>query len=188
MDEKELVKRAKQGDRTAMELLYRSTFTYIYKYVLSSVNDRDVTDDLVSNIFLNAFTKIAQFRGESTFKTWLHMLARNEIFTFYRGKAVTSRIVNFDEDFLESSFSAEIDIEQEEKQIALKEIDVEKRVAEVLNVLHPRYAEILKLRYLSGMTIKETSQYLKITENNVKVLQNRAIKQASKLLGVENEI
>lgn len=187
MEEKELVKKAQAGDKTSIELLYRSTFTYIYKYVLSSVSNKEAAEDIASEIYVKAFTKLKLFRGESSFKTWLHAVARNEIVAFYKKKAITKNFIDFDEDYIVDETQLDLEFDESEKNIVLREVEDEKKVARILDLLKPRYSEILRLRYLIGMTIKECAESLNITENNVKVLQNRAIKQAGKLLGVNYE-
>jgi RNA polymerase sigma-70 factor (ECF subfamily) len=187
MEEKQLIEKAKLGDKSAIELLYRSNFVFIYKYVKSSLSDKDITDDVVSNIFVNAFSKIQSFRADSTFKTWLHMIARNEIYQQYKKNGVERKFLIIDENFLSSSEDENLgdEVEYEIKR-ELKEVAEEKKIELLLEKLNVRYAEVLRLRYLLSLNIKECAEILSITENNVKVLQNRALKQASKLLGEEN--
>jgi RNA polymerase sigma-70 factor (ECF subfamily) len=189
MEEQQLILKAKGGDRTAIELLYRSTITYIYKYVRSCISDKDLTDDVVSTIYLNAFSKIVNFRGDSSFKTWLHMIARNEIYQQYKRNGIARKHINIDDNFLESNEYVvnSQDMDENYELMRMKhETELENEVEVVFQDMKPRYAEVLRLRYLSNLTVKECSEILQISENNVKVLQNRAIKAASKLLKKEN--
>jgi RNA polymerase sigma-70 factor (ECF subfamily) len=187
MEEKQLIEKAKRGDKSAIELLYRSTFIFIYKYVKSCLSDKDITDDVVSNVFVNAFSKIQSFRSDSTFKTWLHIIARNEIYQQYKKNGIDRKFVIIDDNFLSTSEDESMGEEVEyEVMRELKEVAEERKVELLLEKLSVRYAEILRLRYLLSLNIKECAEILNITENNVKVLQNRALKQASKLLGEEN--
>lgn len=190
MDERTLIIQAQEGNKTAMELLYRSTIDYIFKFVRSSLQDIDITEDVVSKIYLNAFTNLNKFRNESSFKTWLHIIARNEIYHQYTSNGIARRHLNIDENYLQSSDyiigqNQKIDdyqsVEEEEEARMIKEDMLENQVEKVLSVLKPRYAEVLKLRFISSFSIKECAEILGVTENNIKVLQNRALKSAGKL-------
>jgi len=51
----------------------------------------------------------------------------------------------------------------------------------ILSKLTVNYRKVLELRFLKGYTIAETSDELNLTEENVKVLQHRALKKANQL-------
>jgi RNA polymerase sigma-70 factor (ECF subfamily) len=75
--ERELARRAGQGQREAFRSLvelYKDRMAQFVRWHASS--DGDV-DDAVSEIFLQAYRSIASYRGEAAFGTWLYALARN---------------------------------------------------------------------------------------------------------------
>lgn len=51
-------------------------------------------------------------------------------------------------------------------------------MAEILDALPERYRQVLQLRFLNGLSVRETAQALGITSGNVKVLQHRALARA----------
>ena len=69
---------AASGDAHAFERLYRRHLSRIYGLARRMLNDEEA-DDLVQDIFVRAWQKLASFRGESAFGTWLHRLAVNVI-------------------------------------------------------------------------------------------------------------
>ena len=44
---------------------------------MSSAADREAAEDVAQEAFLRAFRSLGQFRGQSTFKTWLYQIATN---------------------------------------------------------------------------------------------------------------
>lgn len=65
-----------------------------------------------------------------------------------------------------------------------REDDPERSYPELTSVLArltDRYRQVLELRFLSGLTLKETAEALDMKTNAVKVLQHRALKRAQQL-------
>jgi len=73
------VDRAAGGDRLAFERLYRLHVDRIYSLCTRMVGDRTRAEELTQDAFVRAWEKLAQFRGESAFGTWLHRLAVNVV-------------------------------------------------------------------------------------------------------------
>jgi RNA polymerase sigma-70 factor (ECF subfamily) len=73
------VERAARGDRLAFERLYRLHVDRIYSLCTRMVGDRTRAEELTQDAFVRAWEKLAQFRGESAFGTWLHRLAVNVV-------------------------------------------------------------------------------------------------------------
>jgi RNA polymerase sigma-70 factor (ECF subfamily) len=65
------------GDRRAFERLYRAHSDRVYSLCARMVSDRGTAEELTQDVFVRAWEKLAQFRGESSFGTWLHRLAVN---------------------------------------------------------------------------------------------------------------
>ena len=69
---------AASGDASAFERLYRTHVARVHSLVRRML-DADEADDLTQDIFVRAWQKLATFRGESAFGTWLHRLAVNVV-------------------------------------------------------------------------------------------------------------
>lgn len=71
-------KRAAGGDPLAFERLYRGHVGRIHALARRMVGD-DVAEDLTQEVFIRAWEKLATFRGDAAFGTWLHRLAVNHL-------------------------------------------------------------------------------------------------------------
>lgn len=69
---------AASGDGYAFERLYRSHAARIHS-LARRMTGPEHADDLTQDVFVRAWEKLATFRGESAFGTWLHRLAINVI-------------------------------------------------------------------------------------------------------------
>ena len=69
--ETQLIARAQQGDEAAFEALFNTHKRRVYSLCLRMTGDTAAAEDLAQEAFLQLFRKIATFRGESAFTTWL---------------------------------------------------------------------------------------------------------------------
>jgi len=79
MSEAEAVEGAKQGNGECFEFLYGLHKRRVYSLCLRMIHEVQAAEDLTQEAFLQLFRKIASFRGESAFSTWLHRLTVNII-------------------------------------------------------------------------------------------------------------
>ena len=70
-----LVARARRGDASAFEELYRLHHRRIYALALRMIREPGRAEELTQDAFVEAWRSLSSFRGESAFGTWLHGLA-----------------------------------------------------------------------------------------------------------------
>ncbi len=78
-DEAEWIARAKQSDATAFESLYRMHVGKVYGLCLRMTGSVAEAEDCTQEAFIQAWNKLAKFRGDSAFGTWLHRIAVNAV-------------------------------------------------------------------------------------------------------------
>jgi len=87
LSEAEAIRRARDGDRTVFECVYRLHSRRVYAVCLRMLADPTEAEDLTQEAFLLLFRKIHTFRGESAFSTWLHRLVVNLVLMHLRKKS-----------------------------------------------------------------------------------------------------
>jgi len=88
LSEAEAIDRAKQGDAESFEGLYVLHKRRVYSLCLRMTGNTTEAEDLTQEVFLQLYRKIATFRGESAFSTWLHRLAVNVVLMHLRKKGL----------------------------------------------------------------------------------------------------
>jgi len=88
LTEAEAIDRAKNGDGYSFELLYTMHKRRVYSLCLRMVGNTAEAEDLTQEAFLQLYRKIATFRGESAFSTWLHRLSVNVVLMHLRKKGL----------------------------------------------------------------------------------------------------
>jgi len=80
------VRRARQGDVGAFEIVYRAHAARIYALCRRMVGDDAQARDLVQDVFVRAWERLTTFREQSAFGTWLHRLAVNVVLEQLRSR------------------------------------------------------------------------------------------------------
>lgn len=94
--DRELVQLSVAGDRRAFERLYRRHLPRIYGLCCRLVNgDRARAEQATQDAFVRAWERLASFRGDALFSTWLHRLTVNVVLGEHR---MLKRWVSFDEE------------------------------------------------------------------------------------------
>ena len=97
LSEAEAIERAKLGDAEAFETLYHLHKRRVYSLCLRMTGNTAAAEDLTQEAFLQLFRKIATFRGESAFSTWLHRMSVNVVLMQLRKKGLA--VVPLEETF-----------------------------------------------------------------------------------------
>src|SRR5690349_13598422 len=112
-----LVKEAVEGSNVAMDKLVRRHQQFIYNVALKLVGNADDAEDLCQEAIIKMITKLSQFKGKSSFRTWLYRIVFNH-FVNSTKKKKEADVVSFDQygHFLDTAYiSEEISTEELKK-------------------------------------------------------------------------
>lgn len=84
MEDSELITGSLAGDRTAARRLYERHAPRVYRLIYRLVGDEERATEYTQDAFVKAFQRLAQYRGESAFSTWLHAVAMSSVLTGMR--------------------------------------------------------------------------------------------------------
>jgi len=161
VEERELIVRAKAGDRDAMGALYEIHARRVYTVVRRLVGDDHLAEDLSQEAWVRAFEKLHLFRGESAFGTWIYRLATNVALNRLR----------------RSSKRDTVEAAAELPRISRAPDDaiVSRRVLAVaLDKLPPGYRRVLVLHDIEGWTHEEIAKSLQCSPGTSKSQLHKA--------------
>jgi RNA polymerase sigma-70 factor (ECF subfamily) len=167
----ELVSRAQEGDRDALEELYLEHFDRIYSYLHMTVGNRHDAEDLTTQTFLRMLESIGKFKwGTAPFSAWLFRIAHNLAMDHFRSR----RRWQPEEEVPEPD-QAEASAEEE----ALKLLSSE-NMFDLIEQLSEEQRHVLILKFVFDFSNLETATVLDKTEGAVKSLQHRALASLQK--------
>ncbi len=182
--EKQLIEAA-QKDKLEFVKLYDAHMKDIFSYLMSRLGDRALAEDLTSETFMIALTKIDTYvyKGKP-FRAWLYRIAINEMNKHFRENKKTARTHNvLKHEGASLSPAADKDMKDQEDK------DREKVHLSMLNEAFEQLKEkeknLLSLRYFDDLAYKEIAEVMGITVSNVGVKINRALKRLNKLTSLQ---
>jgi RNA polymerase sigma-70 factor, ECF subfamily len=79
-DERQLLNRARRGDRFAFGLLVERHQARLYTVAARMLGSRSDGEDAVQEALIRAWTALPRFRGDARFSTWLHRILLNVVY------------------------------------------------------------------------------------------------------------
>ena len=161
----ELIKRAQEGDADAFGALFQMHRSRIYSVCLRMTSNAAEAEDLTQDAFLQAFRKIAKFRGDSAFSTWLHRIAVNTVLMHFRKNSLCQ--VSLDEPYGDSEGS-KVRREYGTRDKGLAGCVDRLALARAMKELPPGYRTIFLLHEIEGYEHQEIAEMLGCSVGNSK--------------------
>jgi RNA polymerase sigma-70 factor (ECF subfamily) len=155
---------AAQKDPRRFGDLYELHFELVYAFVAKRVGDRDQAEDLTSEVFHRALSKIKEFEWRGApFSSWLVRIAANAITD--RGKRASREVVGIEDP---DGIAAEPSIAEAERAAG---------VFKLVEELPEDQKQVIRLRFSEDKSIREIAQAMKKSEGAVKQLQFRGLEK-----------
>ncbi|NCN27776.1 sigma-70 family RNA polymerase sigma factor [bacterium] len=172
MNEKDLVKKVKEGDVGAFELLVRLHHQAVYHMAFRYMKDHGSADDVVQDSFLKAYKAIGSFKGDSSFKSWVMRIAINTSKNAIRARSrhqgadvETQVLATVHEDFSRMEKGQTVEI-----------------LKEAIDKLPAKQREALELRIFEEMSFKEVAEAMDSPFDTAKANFRHALMNLRKIL------
>jgi RNA polymerase sigma-70 factor (ECF subfamily) len=173
-DEYAIVEAARRGQQDALSRLYEHYFPKVYRYVASRLPSTEDAEDVTEEIFLRIIHNIGGFTWRGLpFGAWVFRIARNEVVSHVRRQKVRGAHTELSEHLPDPSPDHTLAIET---QFTME------MVRAATEKLPEAQRQVISLRFGAGLSVAETAQALNKTENNVKVLQHKAIAKLQQMV------
>ena len=172
MDEKELIRRSKEGEEEAFGALVNAYKTKVFNMAYSLTRNREVADDLAQEVFIKAYFALPKFKEKSRFGTWIYRITMNHTKDHLR-KTGLFRQVSYEETMGDSTAQEE---EMVQKEREMEQKQKRQVVHDVLGTLPEKYRTILSLRDMQGFAYEDISKILSISTGTVDSRLHRARK------------
>jgi RNA polymerase sigma-70 factor (ECF subfamily) len=163
-----LVQRALAGDADAFATLFQVHKGRVYAVCLRMTNNSADADDLTQEAFIQAFRKLATFRGESALSTWLHRVAVNTALMHFRRNPPLK--TSLDEPADSELSKREFGRQDERLKHSLDRI----ALTRALDALPSGYRTIFELHEIGGYGHREIARLLRCSVGNSKSQLHKA--------------
>ena len=182
VDDRELVRRAQQGDAEAFEVLVRKHQGRVFAVAGGILRNREDVEDIAQQVFAKAYFSLKKFDQRAAFSTWLYKITVNECWDLLRKKKV--RPLVYESELSEEQAVMYLATEEKSDQgpDVSEQLEVRQQLEQWLDCLEERDRAMLTLKEIQGFTVEEIAEILGINGNTVKVRLFRARQRVAQVI------
>ena len=177
-DERALVSAARKGDQRAFEELIRLYEKRVLALTRRMCKNPEDGAEAAQEAFFAAWQGLRNFRGESSFSTWLYRLASNACVDILRREGRRQETSSLDDGALNLDAPSPLPSPQEEAERR----ELGEQIEEGLRALPPEYREVLVLREIQQLRYEEIAEVLGLDLGTVKSRISRGRKRLRSFL------
>lgn len=168
LNDEEILNQIKNNHDTSLfGLLYEKYNTKVTDKCYSILKDSELALEFTQDIFFKVFEKLSDFKGTSSFSTWLYAITYNHCIEYLRNKKRLSY-----PEWNQSQIIPDVVEELNENEV-FPEIKYS-RLLEIFEKIHPEEKALLLMRYHDDMPTIYIQEALKISESAAKMRIKRA--------------
>jgi len=171
-----LVRAAQVGDGRAFRAILTKYNRRLYRIARGIMRNDTEAEDAVQEAYINAFTHLATFRGDSSLSTWLSRIVMNEALGRLRTRRPMAEFVEVET----PSQAAEIiqfpNTVRTDPERTMAQRELLRLVERVTDELPDVYRTVFVTRVIEGMSVEDTAELLGIRTETVKTRLHRARK------------
>lgn len=158
--------------------LYNEYFPKVFAYVYGRVQDKEVSLDIVSDVFEKAYMKMKSLRSPDSFGSWLFTIARNEVSSHWRKEKPAAKAAQ------DAAWETEMHRQPKSPEETLLHAERLAALAALVRQLPRREQEIIALKFDAELTNREIANVLSTSEVNVRVTIFRALRKLRERMSV----
>ena len=174
-----LLRRVRQWDEEALTAAYDEYAPAIYRYACRLTGHRETAEEIVSETFHRLLVSLKNGGGpEQNLSAWLYRVAHNLVVDRWRHQPAQEEVPLTE---ILGVSTVDRNLERVAQQQEVEDV----RCA--LKLLTPLQRQVIVLRYLEGMSIREVATVVERDANAVKAVQHRAVNSLKRLLKENDE-
>jgi RNA polymerase sigma-70 factor (ECF subfamily) len=173
INESEVIKRILSGEKELYEILVKRNNQKLYRIIRGYIKDDTEIEDIMQDSYVKAFTKLYQFKLESSFSTWLIRIGINESLARLKEKGKLY-LLNEQSNNLTNTILEIPDNRQLNPQDKMIRNEAKQILENAIDSLDIKYKTAYILKEVEEMSLKEISVVLGLTVANVKVRVHRS--------------
>jgi len=175
----ELVQEVRNGSRRAFTELMRRHQQRVYRTARRLIGNHDDAEDIAQETFVKAYLSLGDFRGESSFFTWLYRIAVNlslnalrkrQLITYVRESELMRRVIPGGQDPAQETQHRE----------------TESRLHQAVESLPEKQKAVFVLRFYDALSYDEIAVLLRTSVGGLKANYHHALRKVQEMMRDEN--
>ena len=170
----DLISKACKGEEYSQQELYNRTYNYVYMIISLLVKDENISDELVEDTYIKAYSELKQLQDLTFFRPWICRIAHHLAIEYLRqtNHDIFIKINKDDVDF--------VDDFKDEPDVSLNKDETIRILKGIFENLSDGQRIVLVMFYYEDYTIKDISLELGISENTVRLYLKDGLDQVKK--------
>ena len=169
-----IIKRILGGEKELYEILVRRNNQKLYRVIRAYLKDDAEIEDAMQDSYIKAYTKLYQFKLDSSFSTWLVRIGINQALARLREKG-RLRSIDSRGGCIPLNAAMELpDPGQPNPQQRMVHMETRQILERAIDNLDPKYRMVYILKDVEGMELKDIALALDLTLANVKIRLHRS--------------
>ena len=190
MNERDLIKELRGGNRAAFKELFDSFSTLVYNVSYRMLQNKQDAEDVTQEVFFQAYKSLGHFRAESQLSTWLYRIAVNRSLNHQRKRKLERWLsLDFGSDEKSAKYFDALGTTEESADSVMEKKDIERIVQESINSLPDQQRITILLHRYEDLSYEEIAKIMGVTVASVESRLHRAKQTlAKKLFPLKKEL
>lgn len=168
LSDNQLMRRLSRGETDAIKTLFERYHVQLYNYFLRTSGRKNLSEDLVQDVFFRLLKYAHTFRGDGKFFNWLFQIARNVLVDYYKS-AGRNQTVEIEQAYELTDGDNPGDLAEQQQEVRLLQAALQK--------LAPEKREVLVLSRFQNMKYEQVAALMNCQVGTIKARVFRAIKE-----------
>ena len=151
------VLQAQSGSRQALDELFQGIQSSLFRYIVSLVNEQQLAEDILQEVFIRIYRKLKWLREPRAFKAWSYQIATREAFRYLKRQKRPLKEISEEEN--------SVPIEAPTSEFSRELIE---SIPTMVAQLSPASRAVITLYYLNELSLVETAAVLSVPVGTVK--------------------
>jgi len=185
LSDQELVERYRKGSQESIEVLIKRHKNKVYTYILMTVKNAALTEDLFQDTFIKVIRSLdaGRYQENGRFLSWVIRIAHNLIIDHYRKQNQLNTYSNddYENDLFNNQKLSDRTVEEE-----MVREQIHQDVRKLIDYLPEEQREVVVLRHYAGLSFKEIADHTNVSINTALGRMRYALINMRKLIEEKN--
>lgn len=172
-DDKDLIRRMAAGDQSAMNALYARHNVRLYRFLVRLTRNEATAEEIMNEVFLEAWRTAGKFEGRSAVSTWLMAIAHHRAVSVLRKRGETA---------LDDATMAELADDNDTPEVTAQKRSKSEIMRACMDKLTAEHRAIIDLVYYHDKSVAEAAEITGVPEATVKTRMFYARKKLAELM------
>lgn len=168
----ELVRESLNGVQDRFRELFERYGKLVFRQSYALTGSLQEAEDLLQEVFCQAYLKLNQYRGPGSFKKWILTIGRNQTINLLKKKGVKTFSIDFQDEKRSEFADSRLDVQ--------KVLETKESVSSLLSSCEPVVREVLLLRLVEDLSYREISEVVGLKEEHLRQIVSRGLAQLKK--------